>query len=158
MESARIAIIGGGPGGLMTAHLLRKRAAEVNGRPLEITLFEASHRLGGKIRSGQFEAAPVLYEAGAAELYDYSAAGPDPLAEFVESVGLKRRELFGRTVMLGDRLLRTDADIRDQLGEATVRGVESIHAPGPAGDFTSRLLRVGLESGQSGPAGEADLC
>ena len=29
----------------------------------------------------QFNTAPVSYEAGAAELYDYSQLGPDPLRE-----------------------------------------------------------------------------
>jgi monoamine oxidase len=116
MDSARIAIIGGGPGGLMTAHLLKQRAKEF----CDITIFEASHRLGGKIRTGQFKTAPVLYEAGAAELYDYSELGPDPLAELIHAMGLARRPLTGKTVIMGDRLLKTDADIRREFGDATL--------------------------------------
>ena len=115
MASSKIAIIGGGPGGLMTAHLLNERAK----RPCEITIFEASHRLGGKVRTGTFSAAPVAYEAGAAELYDYSQTGPDPLAELVRKFGLSRRPMTGRTVILGDLILKTDQDIRRELGEAT---------------------------------------
>ncbi|MFN5076852.1 MAG: NAD(P)-binding protein, partial [Planctomyces sp.] len=41
----RIAIVGGGPGGLMTAWLLSRLANQ----PIELTLFEASSRTGGKI-------------------------------------------------------------------------------------------------------------
>jgi protoporphyrinogen oxidase len=115
MESARIAIIGGGPGGLMTAHLLNQRAKI----PCDITIFESSHRLGGKIRTAVFDAAPVAYEAGAAELYDYSQVGPDPLSELVQKLGLKRRPMHGRTVVMGDQILKTDQDIRHELGEAT---------------------------------------
>jgi len=116
MESARIAIIGGGPGGLMTAYLLNRRAQV----PCEITIFEAGRRLGGKIRTGQFETAPVLYEAGAAELYDYSQLGPDPLVELVRALGLSRRPLNGRTVVIGDCLLKNEQDIRRGLGDAAL--------------------------------------
>src|SRR5436309_1884485 len=68
----RIAVVGGGPGGLFTAWLLGQKCAE---KP-DITLFEASPRLGGKVLTKRFAAAPVFYEAGAAELYQY---GNDPL-------------------------------------------------------------------------------
>jgi len=64
----RVAIIGGGPGGLMTAYQLQQRCTV----PFEATIYEASSRLGGKILTKQFTAMPVAYEAGAAELYDYS--------------------------------------------------------------------------------------
>jgi monoamine oxidase len=115
MESARVAIIGGGPGGLMTAHLLDNRA----NFPCEITIFEATQRLGGKIRTALFEAAPIPYEAGAAELYDYSQSGPDPLAELVKALDLQCRPMQGRTVIMGDKLLKNNQDIRRELGEAT---------------------------------------
>src|SRR5215207_6506301 len=109
----RIAIIGGGPGGLTTSYFLQQRLKV----PYEITLLEASPRLGGKVRTSQFELAPVAYEAGAAELYDYSEMGEDPLRELVDSFGLKTRPLQGKTVVMRDLLLKTDADIRRHLGE-----------------------------------------
>jgi len=115
MPSARIAIIGGGPGGLMTAHLLNERAKSA----CDITIFEATHRLGGKIRTGRFDAAPILYEAGAAELYDYSQTGPDPLGELIQKFGLSCRPMVGRTVIMGDLVLKNDQDIREKLGEPT---------------------------------------
>ena len=71
----QVAIIGGGPGGLMTAYLLEQRDCA----SVDITLFEASDRLGGKIVTRRFNQCDATYEAGAAELYDYSAVGTDPL-------------------------------------------------------------------------------
>jgi len=61
-QAPKVAIIGGGPGGLMTAYLLQK----ASDAPLAITLLEATERLGGKILTPQFDSAPVQYEAGAA--------------------------------------------------------------------------------------------
>ena len=71
----RIAIIGGGPGGLFASLLLEDYCGDL----CEATLFEAGPRVGGKVFTQQFETAPVLYEAGVAELYDYSHIGPDPV-------------------------------------------------------------------------------
>jgi monoamine oxidase len=120
MASARVAIIGGGPGGLMTAHLLSKRA----NFPCEITIFEATQRLGGKIRTAIFQSAPIPYEAGAAELYDYSQSGPDPLSDLVKALNLPRRPMQGRTVILGDKLIKNDQDIRREFGEATYTAIK----------------------------------
>src|SRR5580704_3433465 len=116
----RVAIIGGGPGGLMTAYLLRDRTAG----PLEIALFEASHRLGGKIVSARFDTAGIPYEAGAAELYDYSMIGPDPLREMVRDLGLSTRPLQGRTVIFDGRLLKTDQDIAHYLGPKALAALQ----------------------------------
>ena len=120
MEPVSIAIIGGGPGGLMTAHLLGKRAPF----PMEITIFEASGRLGGKVRTGQFSSAPVRYEAGAAELYDYSKLGPDPLRELVHELGLSTREMGGDAVVINGHILKTPDDIRAAFGEKTCHALE----------------------------------
>jgi monoamine oxidase len=115
-KRCRIGIIGGGPGGLMTAYLLQKRVAI----PAEIIIFEASGRLGGKIVTRQFESAPINYEAGAAELYDYSKLGPDPLRELVEELGLSTSPMDGDTVVLGNHILETYTDIRRAFGEPAV--------------------------------------
>ena len=58
----RIAIVGGGPGGMFTAWHLEQAIAS----PLSLTIFEASHRLGGKVHTPSFRSANVCYEAGAA--------------------------------------------------------------------------------------------
>jgi monoamine oxidase len=103
----------------MTAYLLEKRTR----RPCAITLFEASHRLGGKIITRHFDRAPVLYEAGAAELYDYSQLGEDPLRELVADLGLPTSPMQGQTVVLGDRILKTLDDVRREFGADTARAL-----------------------------------
>jgi monoamine oxidase len=98
MTRWRVGIVGGGPGGLMTAYCLQKHSHV----PYRATIFEASPRLGGKILTSQFACAPVTYEAGAAELYDYSVVGPDPLRELVAELGLATTPMEGNKVILND--------------------------------------------------------
>ena len=118
-----VAIIGGGPGGLMTAYLLEQRAPS----SCAITIFEATCRLGGKILTNCFNTGAGVYEAGTAELYDYSKVGPDPLRQLVANLGLTTRPLTGQTVILNDRILTTDGDIRWELGENTWRALRRFH-------------------------------
>jgi len=92
----RVAIIGGGPGGLVTAFGL-ERSAPARCR---ITLFEANNRLGGKIVTGQFESVPAAYEAGVAELYDYSHLARDPLRELIAELDLPVRPLQSESVVI----------------------------------------------------------
>jgi monoamine oxidase len=122
----RIAIIGAGPGGLMTAYLLERRG----GQKYDITLFEASDRVGGKIVSRVFDSAPVPYEAGAAELYDYSHIGPDPLRRLVDSLGLPTVRVAGQTVILGRRIMSTPADIRRHFGKKTLKAIQRFRKHG----------------------------
>jgi monoamine oxidase/SAM-dependent methyltransferase len=75
----RVAVVGGGPGGLFTAWYL----AAKTGTACNIHVFEASDRLGGKIVTGTFGGVG-LYEAGVAEIYDYSSHGPDQLRDLIE--------------------------------------------------------------------------
>src|SRR6059036_1001020 len=70
-----LAIVGGGPGGLMSAWYLKKKLGDL----CRVTIYEASDRVGGKILTRKFDSAPAMYEAGVAEIYDYSMTGPDPL-------------------------------------------------------------------------------
>ena len=119
----QVAIVGGGPGGLFTARIL----AETCGDLCETTIFEALDRLGGKIITRSFNAAPVFYEAGTAELYDYSRFGEDPVRDLVDKLGLKTVALRGRTVILGDRILNTKTDIRRKLGESTAAAIDAFH-------------------------------
>jgi monoamine oxidase len=115
----RTAIIGGGPGGLMSAYLLEQRSPH----PHSVTLFEASRRLGGKILTRQFSREAVSYEAGVAELYDYSQIGPDPLRELIESLGLPVHDLKGGVVVMGDRILETADDIRREFGPDALKAL-----------------------------------
>lgn len=113
----RVAIVGGGPSALFTAFLLGQRG----GRGLEITLFEATNRLGGKIQTARFDAAPILFEAGVAELYRYH---DDPLWLLITRVlGLPVVEMTGDAVVFEGKILTGDADIARHFGGRTARAV-----------------------------------
>ena len=101
----------------MTAYLLEKRLKV----PCDITIFEADSRVGGKIVTREFSHAPVRYEAGAAELYNYSQLGPDPLRELVTELGLSVSPMAGETVVMGERILKSPEDIRREFGEHASR-------------------------------------
>jgi len=111
----RIAIVGGGPGGLFTASLLEEKFRDF----CQSTLFEAAHRTGGKIVTGRFESAPVIFEAGVAELYNYAEVGPDPLLQLIKSLGLKTTAMDGKAVVLTERILSNQQDVRRLCGAAT---------------------------------------
>lgn len=112
MQGSRVAIVGGGPGGLMTAHALDRDARS----PFEITIYEASGRLGGKVLTRQFDRLPARYEAGAAEFYDYSVVGPDPLRDLVHDCGLSVVPMGGSALLMGRRVIANVDDARDVLG------------------------------------------
>jgi hypothetical protein len=97
----------------MTAYQLQQRCPV----PFEATLYEASSRLGGKIITEHFASADVAYEAGAAELYDYSQSGDDPLRNLVERLGLRTKLMGGRSVILNDRVLHDIDDVGRTYGE-----------------------------------------
>jgi monoamine oxidase/SAM-dependent methyltransferase len=104
----RVAIIGGGPGGLFTAWHLADRL----GAACKVTIYEATDRLGGKILTGKFPGVGS-YEVGAAEIYDYSELGYDPLRELIEiELGLKIKHIGGGACVLDGHIL---ADV-DALG------------------------------------------
>ena len=96
-----LAIVGGGPGGLMSAWYLKKKLGEL----CRVTIFEASDRLGGKIVTRKFDSAPAMYEAGVAEIYDYSMTGPDPLRELIQHFGLQTIPMDAEQVQLDGELL-----------------------------------------------------
>lgn len=118
-NATRIAIVGGGLGGLMTAFLLERRAPG----QCDITIFEAGSRLGGKVVTRHFAKAPVPYEAGVAELYDYSQLGPDPLRALISEFDLSTRRIDGSAVIMDDRILTSDEELRRELGTAAFQAV-----------------------------------
>ncbi len=107
-----VGIVGGGPGGLMTAYFLQKMADV----PVRVTIFEAGDRLGGKVETKQFQLARASYEVGAAELYDYSVVDEDPLREQVAELGLSIRPMGGSAVIMGGHVLSSLEDVRERLG------------------------------------------
>jgi len=127
-ERMEVAIIGGGPGGLMTAFLLDQKSS----KPLEITLFEADSRLGGKVRTETFSSVPVPYEAGAAELYKFRR---DPLWLLItRTLGLPIIRMHGTTVTDGDDVLRARKSIRRRLGKRESRDLRMFGSTVVLGD------------------------
>src|SRR5262249_41850747 len=68
---------------------------------------------------------PVTYEAGVAELYDYSHFGPDPVRQLIDKLGLATVPMSGPTVILGDAVLRNDRDIRRHFGGPTLAAIQA---------------------------------
>src|SRR5690349_20335911 len=119
-----LAIVGGGPGGLMSAWYLKKKLGEL----CRITLFEASDRLGGKVLTRKFDSAPATYEAGVAEIYDYSMTGPDPLRELIQRFGLQTIPMDAEQVQLDGELLNDVAGMRRKYGAKTADAIDAFRS------------------------------
>jgi protoporphyrinogen oxidase len=119
MRPWNIGIVGGGPGGLMTAYSIQKWADD----PFRITLFEAGKRLGGKVLTHTFQTLPATYEAGAAELYDYSHLDDDPLKELIEELGLPTTRMEGSAALVRNRSVANLDDLRDLYGQGAVEAL-----------------------------------
>ena len=129
----RVAIVGGGPGGLMTARLLERAF----GRSCRLTLFEASSRLGGKIQTRRFDSAPVWYEAGVAECYAYDTIGHDPLRQLIHALGLTALPTASRAVVMNGAFLRDERAIGSHFGGHTEKVIE---------DFRRKAAEIGRAS------------
>ncbi len=116
-----IAVVGGGPGGLMLLHELERTLD----RPCRAALFEADGRLGGKVWTRSFRSQPLRYEAGAAELYDVSAVDVDPLRELIADLRLPTTRLEGSAVVLEGRVIANLDDFEAAFGGAARRAVEA---------------------------------
>jgi monoamine oxidase/SAM-dependent methyltransferase len=120
-----VAIVGGGPGGLMTALLMQEKLEGL----CRATLFEATDRLGGKIRTRTFDTVPALYEAGVAEIYDYASIGHDPLNDLITRVcGLSTVPMDSDAVVLDGAFHNDLAAIRRDYGPRTAKAIESFRA------------------------------
>lgn len=116
-----VGIVGGGPGGLMTAYYLEKMVDA----PLRTTIFEATDRLGGKILTPRFESVPVRYEGGAAEFYDYSQFDEDPLKDLIAELGLSISPMGGSAVIVDDTVLSNIEDVVERYGNAAGRDLKA---------------------------------
>ncbi|GAB1716460.1 MAG: amine oxidase [Nitrobacter sp.] len=105
----------------MSAWHLRKKLGEL----CRVTIFEASDRLGGKLLTRKFEAAPAMYEAGVAEIYDYSMTGPDPLRELIQHFGLQTIPMDAGQVQLDGELLDDVPGMRRKYGARTADAIEA---------------------------------
>ncbi len=120
----RIAIIGGGPGGLFAAYILRQKVPDAH-----VTIFESSHRLGGKIRTDAFSDG-TPFEAGVAELYEYlGPGGRDPLRQLIEEdLALPTVDMSGGAVVLGEDIFRDLEELEARHGKPTRKAVAAFHA------------------------------
>lgn len=116
-----LAIVGGGPGGLMSAWYLKRKLGDL----CRVTIYEASDRLGGKVVTRKFDSAPAMYEAGVAEIYDYSMTGPDPLRELIQHFGLQTIPMDAEQVQFGGELLNDVAGMRRKYGARTATAIEA---------------------------------
>jgi protoporphyrinogen oxidase/SAM-dependent methyltransferase len=116
-----LAIVGGGPGGLMSAWYLKRKLGDL----CRVTIFEASDRLGGKVVTRKFDVAPAMYEAGVAEFYDYSMTGPDPLRELIQHFGLQTIPMDAEQVQLDGELLNDVPGMRRKYGAKTAGAIEA---------------------------------
>lgn len=116
----KVAVVGGGPGGLLTAYFLEKKF----GKSFQVILFEASSRIGGKILTEKFKTASVIHEAGVAELYSYEKIGEDPLLELIHELKLKPIPMKGKTVVLEGKVLHNKEEIKRLCGQETLKSIE----------------------------------
>jgi oxygen-dependent protoporphyrinogen oxidase len=77
----RIAIVGGGLAGLAAAHAIRRDARRL-GRPLEVTVYEASERPGGMLGTVREDGFVVEWGANAFR------SGAGPVADLIADLGL----------------------------------------------------------------------
>ena len=119
----KVAIVGAGPGGLMTARLLEQTC----GTACSTTVFEASHRIGGKLHTRTFGAADAAYESGVAECYGY-VGEDDPLRSLVADLGIETIPTAGSTVVMQGHIIRDDEDMARVGGAAARAAVESFRA------------------------------
>ena len=117
-----VGIVGGGPGGLMTARFVREKL----GNFCKVTIFEATDRLGGKIRTRTFDKSPALYEAGVAEIYDYTMIGPDPLRDLItETCGLEVIPMDSDAVVMDGRFLADLDALAERYGNRTANAIRA---------------------------------
>jgi len=125
----------------MTAYELQKQANAA----IDVTIYEAAERLGGKILTPCFSAHPVSYEAGAAEFYDYSILADDPLKNLVLELGLPIRPMGGSAVIMHHRILANIDDVRDQLGSLALASL--LEFDGSAKDTISPIQFYNADNG-----------
>jgi len=119
----KVAIVGAGPGGLMTARLLEQKC----GAACSATVFEATSRIGGKLHTRKFSSVDAAYESGVAECYG-CVGEDDPLRSLVADLGLETIPTAGSTVVMQGQIIRDDEDLARVGGPAARAAVESFRA------------------------------
>ncbi len=83
-------------------------------------------KFGGKVVTQRFESAPAMYEAGVAEIYDYSMIGPDPLRDLIQHFGFQTIPMDAETVVMDNHVIGRGVDgMRRRYGAATADAIEA---------------------------------
>src|SRR3977135_4497663 len=85
----------------------------------------AGDRLLAEILTRKCDSAPAMYEAGVAEIYDYSMTGPDPLRELIQHFGLQTIPMDAEQVQLDGELLNDVPGMRRKYGVKTAYAIEA---------------------------------
>ena len=125
----------------MTARLVEQRCGEA----CSITVFEASHRVGGKLHTRRFSKTDAAYESGVAECYGY-VSGDDPLRSLIADLRLETIPTSGSLVVMDGHVIRDDEDLERAGGRPTRAAVESFR------EISSQALTVTEWLGQTPPA------
>tara|TARA_B100001123_G_scaffold343318_1_gene389857 strand:+ start:10622 stop:12076 length:1455 start_codon:yes stop_codon:yes gene_type:complete len=113
-----VGIIGAGFSGLLAAYFLEQAFDD----QLEVVVFEASGRVGGRVRSPIEPETHVRYEAGAAEFYDIK--GSPNLKSLVRHLGLEIKALTGTPhFVVNNEVVRNERALIGLLGQ---RGVDRL--------------------------------
>src|SRR5260370_13330121 len=67
-----------------------------------------------------------MYEAGVAEIYDYSMTGPDPLRELIQHFGLQTIPMDAEQVQFDGELLNDVAGMRARYGARAAGALEAV--------------------------------
>jgi len=78
-----------------------------------------------RLSPGNSTTAPAMYEAGVAEIYDYSMTGPDPLREMIQHFGLQTIPMDAEQVHLDGELLNDVPGMRRKYGAKTAATIEA---------------------------------
>ena len=114
----RVGIVGGGFSGLLSAWLLERALGDA----VEVVLFEAGDRIGGRVRTAHVPEVDATYDAGVAEFYDI--AGNPQLRHLIAHLGLESRPLTGTPYfVIDDKVVHDDTDLARLLGQ---RGMDRV--------------------------------
>jgi monoamine oxidase len=118
-----VAVIGGGPGGLFTSYILNQRLPQAR-----VTIFEATGRLAGKIKTDQFSDG-TPFEAGVAELYEYLGPGQkDGLRMLIEDdLHLHTVDMSAGTIVLGEEIIRDLDEFEEMHGKDARHQVDAFY-------------------------------
>lgn len=140
----RVAVIGGGFGGLVTALLLERSISDC-----EVVLLESSDRIGGRVSTGTLSDGS-RYEAGAAELYDIS--GYRDIADLVHWLGLASQPMSATPrFVLGGKIVVDQKGVEEVLGEESIDDLRRFWARGTRMRPPSRYTHAGSPSDSMNP-------